>query len=498
MVTEMQRIGADPTKITATTAVDATRRARGKTVHNDRPGIVAILPRGETIRNFVHSGALDAAMSETEVSLLTVLPDDEYRQLAEARYDNVIELQAYPEAYLARFLRDQLDLAHGRWLWSEAAKERWMLRDHEANTPLKKIKRAMKKLSCLPFANPTGLALLEHAEHFASNRLRKTDAHLDLFRRMKPALVFNGSHIHSRNAIQAVHAAKALGIPTATFLFSWDNLTSQGRIVPHYDYYLVWNDQIREQLLSIYPAIKSEQVFVTGTPQFDFHFQPQFHWSREQFCARVGADPARPFVLYTTGMDNHMPGEPLIIEGINEMLKGMTEFGRPQLLVRVYPKDRTPHRFDEVKRRNPDILFPHVPWTTNHQMPKPEDAYLLTNSLRHAAAGINIASTVSLELCMFDKPVINVGYNPPIDIRPKDYRLYYQFDHYRPVIESGAVQLAHSEAEMKQLLTEAFADPRKHSANRQAFIRQMFGATLDGQSGARVAETLQRLARMHD
>jgi hypothetical protein len=483
-------------ELAATTTFDSIRVAQQDQV-NARPGILALLPRGETIRNFVHSGALDVAAHNAEVSLLTVIPDDEYRQMAEEHFDRVIELQSYPESYAARFLRDQLDLAHGRWLWSEAAKERWRLRDHEANTPLKKIKRLAKKMSCLPFANPAGLALLERAESFASTWLRRTDAHLNLFRELNPALVFNASHIHSRIAIPAVHAAKSLGITTTTFLFSWDNLTSQGRIVPLYDYYLAWNEEIRRQLLSIYPGIRPDQVFVTGTPQFDFHFQPQFHWSREQFCDRVGADPTRPIVLYTTGMDNHMPGEPLIIEGINNLLKEMTEFGRPQLLVRVYPKDRNPQRFDEIKRRNPDILFPHVPWTINHQMPKPEDAYLLTNSLRHAAVGINVASTVSLELCMFDKPVINVAYNPPIDISPKDYRLYYQFDHYRPVVESGAVQLARSEAEMKQLLIEALAEPQKHSANRKNFIQRMFGETLDGQSGERVAEVLLQLARNH-
>ena len=458
-------------------------------------GIVALLPRGETIRNFVYTGALDLAAQQTDVSLLTVIPDDDFLPMVNGRYRRVIELETYPESHIARLLRDQLDLAHGRWLWSEAAKERWRLRDHEANTPVKKLKRLIKKGTCLPLANPVGLALLEHAEHFASSRLAKSDAYSNLFRDLNPALVFNGSHVHSRNATQAVHAAKALGIPTATFLFSWDNLTSQGRIIPLYDYYLVWNEQIREQLLQIYPGIRPEQVFVTGTPQFDTHFQPKFYWSREEFCARVGADPTRPIVLYTTGMDNHMPGEPLIIENINNMLKEMTEFGRPQLLVRVYPKDRTPHRFDEVKRRNPDILFPHIPWSPNWQTPKLEDAWLLTNMLRHAAVGINVASTVSLELCMFDKPVICVGYNPPIDIYPKDYRLYYSFDHYRPVVESGAVRVAWSEEEMKTLLADALTIPQRDSENRAAFLRQMFGDTLDGKSGARVADVLVQLSR---
>ena len=100
----------------------------------------------------------------------------------------------------------------------------------------------------------------------------------------------------------------------------------------------------------------------------------------------------------------------------------MKDAGSPQLLVRVYPKDRT-GRFDDIKRRYPDVLFPKVAWEPNWLTPMPDDTCMLTNTLRHAAVGINVASTVSLELCMFRKPVINVAYNPPgIDIYPFDYR----------------------------------------------------------------------------
>lgn len=464
----------------------------------DRPltgGVVAILPRGEAIRNFIYSGALDDVAEQLPVSLLTVVPDGDYLRTVENRFDDLRELKTAAESLPVRVLREQLDITHGRYLWSEAAKERWRLRDYEAVTWPQKFRRAVKKLFANLMANRAGLELLMQLERRASRWFSKNASDLELMRRLKPALVFNSSHSHSPNAVQAVQAAQWLGIPTATFLFSWDNLTSQGRIVPLYDYYLAWNEDIRRQLLDIYPSIRPEQVFVTGTPQFDFHFLRELYWSREEFCARVGADPARPIVLYSTGMDNHMPHEPLIIEGINRMLKEMTEFGDPQLLVRLYPKDRTPHRFDEVRRRNPDILFPEIPWSANFNTPKSEDAPLLTNTLRHCAVGINVASTVSLELCMFDKPVINVGYDPPVDIRPKSYARYYSFDHYRPVVESGAVKVAWSEAEMKTLLAEAFSQPQRESANRQALLRRMFGETLDGKSAARVAETLVRLAQ---
>jgi hypothetical protein len=191
-------------------------------------------------------------------------------------------------------------------------------------------------------------------------------------------------------------------------------------------------------------------------------------------------------------MANHMPAEPSIVENIAVMLREMTDL-RPQLLVRVYPKDLT-GRFEEMKARNPDILFPTVPWEPAWLTPKIEDAYLLTNTLRHAAVGINVASTVSLELCMFDKPVINVGYNPPeLDVRKPDYGRCYSFEHYRPVVESGAVKVAGSESEMRSMLRTALTEPQRDSLLRRALIKKMFGNALDGYSGVRVAGSLLQL-----
>jgi hypothetical protein len=457
--------------------------------------IVAIVPRGEVIRNFVYSGTFDELARESDFSVLSVLPSRDAEDLLRSRYGDVIELRERGEKWIVRIQRELLEMAHGRWLWSEAARERWRLRDMEANNVNLRIRRAGKKLACYPFASRIGLDLLSKTERVASRWFNTNDEYVRLFREMKPSLVFNGSHVHSKVALQAVQAAQWLGIPTATFLFSWDNLTSQGRILLPYDYYLVWNEAIREQLMEIYDWIRPEQVFVTGTPQFDFHFRPEFYWEREEFCARVGADPERPIVLYTTGMPNHMPGEPKIVEDIADMLDGMTVLQSPQLLVRVYPKDLT-GRFDELKRSRPDILFPTVPWEPEWLTPKFEDSYLLTNTLRHASVGINVASTVSLELCMFDKPVINVGYNPPgVDRANLDYGLYYGFEHYRPVVQSGAVNVASSAREMRTMLRRALEQPELGRMQRRALVKELFGSTLDGNVSSRVASVLLDLAR---
>ena len=457
-----------------------------------RGNIVAIIPRGEVIRNFVHTRALDEAALSAEMTVLSVKPNQEFDDLLRSRYQSVFELQEFQEKWIVRILRELLDMAHGRWLWSEGARDRWRLRDIEADSPTKWLKRCAKKISCYPFANRTGLELLSKVERASSRMFRTTDEYVRFFQRQKPSLVFNGSHVHSHVAIQAVQAAQWLGIPTAAFIFSWDNLTSQGRIMPPYDHYLVWNEAIREQLLHIYKEIRPEQVFVTGTPQFDFHFKPEFYWTREEYCDRVGADPARPIVLYTTGMANHMPGEPEVVEGIADMLGELKDLGSPQLLLRVYPKDQT-GRFEDLKRRRADIRFCEAPWEPTWLTPKIEDCYLLTNTLRYADIGINIASTITLELCMFNKPVINVSYNPAgVDV--VDYSRYYRFDHYRPVVESGAVRVAKSEDEMRSLLRQALANPRADSLQRRKLIERMFGNRLDGQASRRVAAQLIKLA----
>ena len=331
----------------------------------NKPGsspVLCILPRGEAIRNFAYSSALAELHRRNRCVLLSVKPNEEIWRFLGGLCADLHMLEEFEDRYPARILRELLDVAHGRWLWSEAAKERWRLRELEASTPMDQLKRLAKTMAIRPFLCRRGLNLLSRLERTASRVWRPTDHYLRLFRQLRPSLVFNGSHVHSRNALQPVQAAQWLGIPTATFIFSWDNLTSQGRVIPPYDYYLVWNEAIKQQFLNIYDFVRPEQVFVTGTPQFDSHFDPTRARSREEYCRQVGADPRRPLVFYATGMDNHMPGEPLIVEGIAAMLERMTDLGPPQLLVRVYPKDRHPERFDAVKQRCPGILFPSIPW----------------------------------------------------------------------------------------------------------------------------------------
>lgn len=473
-----------------------------------RPRIAFLLPRGEALRNFVYNGMLDDLAEEADVLVLSVEHPNDLGDYLRSKFPDIRPLREVADRWPTRFVRDWLDTAHGRHLWSEAAKQRWKLRDLECRTPLQKLKRVVDKGLAIAFANRPGLASLSGLEEWASRTLRTSDAYHALFREWRPDLVFNGSHSHSPIALPAIHAAKALNIPTAAFLFSWDNLTSQGRIIPQYDTYFAWNPTIRADLLRIYPQIRPESVVVSGTPQFDMHFRDDDVWSRAEYCAKIGADPQRPIVLYSTGMAYQMPGEVELVERLGDLVANIdvrdldlgpnpnpnSWQGPPRLVVRVYAKDRT-QRFEPLKQARPDILFPPVPWEKVWYTPRPEDGPLWSNMLRHADVGINIASTVSLELCMFDKPVINLAYNAPnVDPGVVDVAMYYGFDHYRPIVESGAIALARSEQETRDLVKESLRHPEIRSRERRDLIQTMFGDQLDGWAGRRLARQIARAA----
>ncbi|MGF1504580.1 MAG: hypothetical protein ACFB51_05515 [Anaerolineae bacterium] len=459
-----------------------------------------IIPRGEAVRNFLYSATLRTLSQHARVTLLSVIQDEAFHARFDPYVERIIPLQEHPEARLVRSIRNLTQEAHFRWLWSEVARNRWEVWDHlnTSNGAWDPYDRAaptalpLRKMAYSAFANRPALRTLTALENNLTLAMRPTRSFDALFAELKPDLVFNGSHIHGPAGILPVRVAHRMGIPTAGFVFSWDNLTSRSRILEPYDYYLVWHNRMKQQLLTIYPQLDPDRVVPVGTPQFDFHFQPEFILSREELARRIGFDPARPYVLYTTGIAGHFPGETGHVDFVIERLAACEN--RPQLVVRVYAKDSS-GRFDPYRERyasSDHVFFPRMKWDDEWLMPEYDDLYEFTSMVHHAALGINAASTVSLELCIHDRPVINLGFDPPGSTIPHAFRWrrHIDFDHYRPVAESGAVMVASSEEELSAMIERGLNHPQAGSAARRRLLDTMFGGLLDGHAGERAADQL--------
>ena len=462
-----------------------------------RPHVVLVAGRGEVVRNFLYSDTLARLADEARVTLLSVVVDDELIAPARPYVERIEPLVEHPTPRLAGYLRTLVENVHDRWLWSEVARNNWELRDRRAREAGTLGRRwGVKVLArCLAF-RPV-LELLTRLEQEVAFRRRPTRAFDRLFAELQPDLVFNGSHIHGLAAELPMRVAATLGIPTATFVFSWDNLTSRSRIMVPYGHFFVWTEGIRRKFLDIYPRVAPERVVATGTPQLDYHAREAFLLPREELCRSIGIDPARPFVLYTTGIDNHFFEEHRHVETVARFLGELGLEPRPQLVVRTYAKGTSRALRELAEQGLPETVFRPGLWDERWQTPRFEDLALYTSLLRHCALGINAASTVSLELMLFDKPVINLDFDPPGVELPwcLGYGRHIRFDHFRPVAESGATMVARSSDDLRAMLRRGLTDPEADTVARRRFLDEMFGDLLDGRAGQRIAEWLLALAR---
>jgi hypothetical protein len=459
--------------------------------------IVLVVPRGEAVRNFLYSDTLPTLAERARVSVLSMVRDEKLLAHARSYVEEILPLDNFRPPRMVGWLRALTENAHDKWLWSEVAKNNWELRDRRAREDGTRLRRAFVKGVAGALANRPMLRALTRAEQVASVRASSGRRHFEaLLTRMRPDLVFNCSHIHGIAGELPLRVAHRLGITTAGFIFSWDNLTSRSRIFVPYDHYLVWHEGMKRQLLEIYPEIAAGNVHVTGTPQFDYHFKPEFLLSREELCGRIGIDPARPFVFYTAGIAHHFFEEHRHVEAVIRILRDVDLGVRPQLVVRTNIKDTSPEMLALAQAGHPDVVFPRPQWDFATLTPTYEDLSVYTSLLHHCALGINAASTVTLELLMLGKPAINLDFDPPGSRLPwcLGYERHIRFDHYRPVAESGAPMVARSVEDVRAMIRKGLSQGPADVVTRQDWVWHFFEGARFGHGGRMVADQLLLLA----
>jgi hypothetical protein len=495
----MTQTDTSPRPITADLNAVADTTTRNGVASQNQPHIVLIVPRGEAVRNVLYSDTLKVLSTQARLTLLSVVDDEDFRSRFVSQVERFVTLRELEQAKAVGYLRAALEDAHFRWLWSAVARNKWERHDIMARRKGRQLFRLGEKTLARMLGIRPVLESLTKVEQALTYKMRPTDQFDKLFADIKPDLVFNASHIHGFAGELPARVASKIGIPTAGFVFSWDNLTSRSRILVPYDYYLVWTPEQKTLLRKIYPHVREENIFVTGSAQLDFHFKPEFQLSREELCERIGVDPARPYILWTTGIHTHFREEHKHILNVIEMLDKLDVPQKPQLVVRVYAKGASKEMLELAQQKIPDVFFPPVEWDKKWLMPHTNDLFTYTNQVRHAALSINAASTVTLEFLLLDKPVINLDFDPPgTNLHPSEgYARHIRFDHFWPVAQSGATMVAHSSEEMKQFLERGLNEPEADSGARQAFVEKFFAGFADGQAGERVGQTLLELARKH-
>jgi hypothetical protein len=198
-----------------------------------------------------------------------------------------------------------------------------------------------------------------------------------------------------------VKSAHRVGVPVVFAPFSWDNLTNRGLIRVEPDRVLVWNEIQKKEATELH-GVSAERVVVTGAPRFDEFFDMRPSVTRDEFCSRLGLDPAQPYLLYVCSSEFVAPREvEFVTRWIGHLRQAKDSTVRScGILVRPHPA--------HLKQWNGVDLsgFPHVAlWHEKETMNADQGLY---DSLHHAGAVIGLNTSAMIEAGIVNKPVLTI------------------------------------------------------------------------------------------
>lgn len=325
---------------------------------------------------------------------------------------------------------------------------------------------------------------------------------------VRPALVVTTTAGLDPVDLPILEAAKTLGLRTATVIESWDNVLKMDRVnrglgksgqrVVLPDHLLVWNDIMKRDLLRLFPTLTENQISIVGAPRLDY-FGPKYAArlpSRENTLRFFGLKPeGRVLHLATTELYDH--GH--VAKAIGEAKQRGDLPSDLQLYASVHPGGKMERHRPWAERYGFAIRFspgrhepaPHPDFRYN---PTREEMLLLVSMFKNTDVAINLSSTVALESCMANRPVICAFFGKPLDwwtwrrsMVVRDFR-----EHYADLLRGGGIAVARNPRQLVQQINEYLAHPEKDRDGRRKSA-EIIATTLAGDVSDLTLKVFQRL-----
>lgn len=273
----------------------------------------------------------------------------------------------------------------------------------------------------------------------------------------KPDLIFCTTQ-RSTQSISALLAAKDLGIPTVAFVYSWDNVPKAMQVVET-DYYCVWSEHMKKQVLQYYPFVKDDQVIVTGTPQFEPHYYNELIKTREAFCNENGLDTSKKYICFSGDDETTSPLDQYYLEDLAKAIRNLNATGENLgIIYRKCPVDLS-DRYDEILKTYSDIIVPIEPlWKPvgtmwNEVMPTKEDVAMLVNVCYHSEFVTNVCSSTVFDFVVHNKPCIYYNYEQPqLKKGIRDIGQNYKYVHFRSMPSQEAAVFCTDKKDLEGLV----------------------------------------------
>lgn len=457
-----------------------------------------VITDGVGFRNFIMSDFIDEATRAFDsVILYSGLPISAYESISQSKI-TIKELEVYLESKPVWFFRKWKEVAHLRqhrfFYGMEDNLEAGYPKNNSARALLVKLIYGCTRL----VHSDRSILLAERLQFLFFSKNKIAQSYLELLKEDQPSHLF---FTHQRPPFLApfLYAAQQLKIPTSTFIFSWDNLASKGRMLGTFDYFLVWSHLMQSELVYFYPMVKKEKVKVVGTPQFEPYVMPKYETKAEAFHAKFHLDADLKTICYSCADVSIGANDPIVIRAIANAIRTNSIKAKVQLVVRTSPAEDD-SRFRSLREEFPEIKWNVPKWiltreghaeSWSQRVPSDEDIKDLRSLLEYVDLNINMCSTMSLDFMLFNKPVINTVFGNPENGLYNDQR-FLNFGHFKKVVDSQSVTIAKNETELINQINEALSNPNQRTVERKAMIDLQVSEPLEGTS-KRIALMLSQL-----
>jgi hypothetical protein len=291
----------------------------------------------------------------------------------------------------------------------------------------------------------------------------------ELFDTYKPDL-FVASYTFEPD-VHYLQQAISRGIKSIDSVRSWDNLSSKTRMTTEPDVLVTWSPHMKEEAMRLH-SVPEERIAVVGTPQFDTHFNYVPTTTREQFMESIGAQPDKRLLVYCP--------EPKWTFSDHDNLRLIHEIISEQdfpydvhIHVRNYPKVERNFKGmeEEMGITSERGGTPVAAWDDGFDQSL-EQAWHMADLMERADVVVQVSSTIALDAACHDTPCIGMSLDPTNPQVPwaLQARRGYETTHYKLLVDIGALKLARSREELRELLIRYLDDPSHEREERSAAI----------------------------
>jgi hypothetical protein len=282
-----------------------------------------------------------------------------------------------------------------------------------------------------------------------------------------------------------VRAARALQIPVALCVASWDNLTNKGLIREELDLVAVWNEPQRREAVELH-GVPPERVVATGANAYDHWFDWTPSTTRDEFCAQVGLPGDAPFVLYLGSSPFIAPDEVPLVERWLRFLRGHPEPQLRELGVLIRPHPQNAAQWKQVDLTPLGRVTVHPRGGDDPVTDAAKSLYY--DSIHHSAGVVGINTSALIESAIVGRTVYTLALP---DVREAQEGTL----HFRHLVRAGGglLQVAHTLDEHAAQLTQGLT--AGHGDRNRRFLEEFVRPHgLDTPATPRLVDAVERLA----